>query len=262
MGGIAGCGSSCQCLSGTWQTPCPQDVPQSGSTCTVAGATCGYLTQASACDGSVDCYCESGTWSCGPTCITGPIVDASADAPDASPCNGGCLCFAVDTCPADCNLSVNEQPDGAGSEPFCSNGIAQCVPGGFSWSLGDPYGCPGMVTYFDSGPAPSGAFCCNYLNDTAIGPDSTGPVGDAAADAECVTNPTVGAACDPVVPACDPVGACRVGWICVSHQWVEVASNCVIERPTEPGDAARTVDAAVDDGAATDAGAGADAAED
>jgi hypothetical protein len=81
-GVIDGCSSNCQCLDGTWQAPCPAEVPQSGSACTAGGATCGYLTSAVACDGSVDCYCQGGAWSCAPTCIIA-IEDASTDAADA-----------------------------------------------------------------------------------------------------------------------------------------------------------------------------------
>jgi hypothetical protein len=80
-GGVAGCVFNCQCLDGTWQTPCPADAPQSGSACTAAGATCGYVTRAVACSGSVDCNCQSGAWSCAPTCVT----DASTNATDAGP---------------------------------------------------------------------------------------------------------------------------------------------------------------------------------
>jgi hypothetical protein len=77
MGGIAGCTSNCQCLGGTWQAPCPQDAPRNVSACTAENATCGYLTQAIACEGSVDCDCHDGVWSCGPTCVTAP--DAAPD---------------------------------------------------------------------------------------------------------------------------------------------------------------------------------------
>ena len=59
--------------------PCPADVPQSGSACTAAGATCGYVTSASACDGSMDCYCQGGAWSCGPTCALFDASVAEAD---------------------------------------------------------------------------------------------------------------------------------------------------------------------------------------
>jgi hypothetical protein len=60
-GGIVGCESNCQCASGTWQAPCPAEVPRNGDSCTGEGSTCGYLTQAIACGGSVDCYCRGGS---------------------------------------------------------------------------------------------------------------------------------------------------------------------------------------------------------
>jgi hypothetical protein len=39
------------CSSGSRPKPCPTNLPQSGGACTVEGATCGYLTDASACEG-------------------------------------------------------------------------------------------------------------------------------------------------------------------------------------------------------------------
>ncbi len=68
-------------------------------------------------------------------------------------------------------MSQTAQPDGSASEPFCSNGIAECVPDGGAWSFGQTNSCPGLnppgsqialpdypVTYLDGGP--DGAFCC------------------------------------------------------------------------------------------------------
>jgi hypothetical protein len=78
MGGIAGCTSNCQCLNGTWQAPCPTDLPQTGSACTPEGAECGYATSTNTC-GADNCYCQSGTWSCGPSCII-LMEDAGVDA--------------------------------------------------------------------------------------------------------------------------------------------------------------------------------------
>src|SRR5450432_2852892 len=49
QGGIAGCTSNCQCLGGTWQAPCPADLPTTGSACTSEGAECGYTTATNAC---------------------------------------------------------------------------------------------------------------------------------------------------------------------------------------------------------------------
>jgi hypothetical protein len=60
------------CSSGSRQAPCPTNVPQSGSACPAEGATCGYLADASACEGSVDCDCDVGVWTGGPTCVVPP----------------------------------------------------------------------------------------------------------------------------------------------------------------------------------------------
>jgi hypothetical protein len=82
-GGIAGCTSNCQCLNGTWQAPCPKDLPQTGSVCAPfaaeesLGAECGYSTSTNAC-GAENCSCEAGTWRCGPSCATGPENDSGA----------------------------------------------------------------------------------------------------------------------------------------------------------------------------------------
>ena len=109
---------------------------------------------------------------------------ANSDAGDGgvapNGCNAGCLCFGVDACPVGCYPSVTEAPDGSGSAPFCSNGIVQCVAGGFSWSLGVPANnCPGgPSTYLDSGPAPDGSFCCHYHQD-AVPDASAADAGDA-----------------------------------------------------------------------------------
>jgi hypothetical protein len=95
MGGIAGCTSNCQCLNGTWQAPCPHDAPQSGSACAPEGTECGYVTQAIACGGSVDCNCKSGAWTCGPTCVSPPTA---ADAGSLCVAAGGqCVSFGA-TC--------------------------------------------------------------------------------------------------------------------------------------------------------------------
>jgi hypothetical protein len=86
MGGIAGCSSNCQCLDGTWQAPCPADLPQTGSACTPASAECGYTTATNAC-GADNCTCQNGTWNCGPTCTT--LLDSGAEGgltPGAAAC--------------------------------------------------------------------------------------------------------------------------------------------------------------------------------
>jgi hypothetical protein len=87
IGDVAGCAVSLancqpQCLNGTWQNPCPADVPQSGSACAAAGAYCGYSDQPNPC-GADNCYCERGVWTCGPTCV----IDASVSLQDAADAN-------------------------------------------------------------------------------------------------------------------------------------------------------------------------------
>jgi hypothetical protein len=81
MGGIAGCASAypsnCQCLNGTWQAPCPADLPEAGSACTPEGAGCEYLT--STC--GVGCGCQAGSWNCG----TVRLGVACSNAVDAGP---------------------------------------------------------------------------------------------------------------------------------------------------------------------------------
>ena len=97
-------------------------------------------------------------------------VDAASDAGDDGfvpfGCNGGCSCFAVDACPGGCYVSQSAQPDGSASEPFCSNGIVECAPGGHAWSLGDmSNSCPVPdypPVYLDGS---TGAFCCVVQDD-------------------------------------------------------------------------------------------------
>jgi hypothetical protein len=98
-GGVAGCTSNCQCLNGTWQAPCPTDLPQTGSACAPfaaeapLGTECGYPTSTKAC-GAATCYCENSVWSCEPACIIGdastsPDTGASDAAPDTGPLDAG-----------------------------------------------------------------------------------------------------------------------------------------------------------------------------
>lgn len=158
-------------------------------------------------------------------------VDA-ADYSDASrlPCNGGCLCFAADACPVGCYPSVTEEPDGARAQPFCSNGITQCVPGGFSWSFGETKTCPGLnppgsrtalpdypVTYLDGGP--DGAFCCDLEREYALIGDATGDTGgdtggtrDAASGGPC----TATSDCNPGEQCLFPIGDCSAKGQCLS----------------------------------------------
>jgi hypothetical protein len=77
MGGIPGCTSNCQCLDGKWQVPCPTDLPQTGSACTLEGEECGYVTSTNACEAD-NCYCQSGAWDCEPSCAIGPEYDSGA----------------------------------------------------------------------------------------------------------------------------------------------------------------------------------------
>jgi hypothetical protein len=150
--------------------------------CTAAGGQCVV--------GSVSCAVP-GPQSCGPAgpggtfCCLSQSVDDGGPAPH--PCNAGCLCYAIDACPTGCYPSVTEAPDGSGSEPFCSNGIVQCVAGGFSWSSGTPgNNCPaGPTAYLDGGPAPDGSFCCDYQQEDAGVDAAAADAGasDAAADA-------------------------------------------------------------------------------
>jgi hypothetical protein len=126
--GIVGCESNCQCLGETWQAPCPEGAPQSGSSCNGEGATCGYVTQATACGGSVDCYCRGGAWTCDPTCVTPP--DAGPDSAGCIAAGGECL-FPNVICatpgPQSCG-SVNQ------GSYCCLSNVADC-------------GQPSMTTY-------------------------------------------------------------------------------------------------------------------
>lgn len=91
-GGIPGCGSNCQCLDGTWQAPCPADLPETGRPCSPENAYCGYTTSTNPC-GADNCYCQGGAWTCGPTCVIS--LDSGGQPSDAgtpesgSPSDGG-----------------------------------------------------------------------------------------------------------------------------------------------------------------------------
>lgn len=140
-GGIADCDSNCQCLGGTWQAPCPEDAPQSGSSCTAQGATCGYLTQATACNGSVDCDCQGGAWTCSPTCTTPP--DAGPDSAGCLASGGECL-FSNVICavPGPQTCGVN-QP----GSYCCLSNVADC-------------GQPNAATYACPAAQPEGGLTC------------------------------------------------------------------------------------------------------
>ena len=55
---------------------CPPGLPGPGGSCDQEGVTCGYETSTSAC-GVADCDCQSGKWTCRPSCA---IADAEAGA--------------------------------------------------------------------------------------------------------------------------------------------------------------------------------------
>ena len=76
-GGVTGCPGQCQCLSGTWQAPCPDALPVTGSACTAPGATCGYAGPSLPSD-SEDCYCLDGGWYCSPTGVSTSTTLASS----------------------------------------------------------------------------------------------------------------------------------------------------------------------------------------
>jgi hypothetical protein len=137
--GIAGCESNCQCLSGTWQAPCPAALPQTGSACTPEGAYCGYTTSTNAC-GADNCYCQSGAWGCGPTCI---IDDASTSADAGAGASGSAACVAaggqcVRPGGGPCTLVGPEQacsPDQVGGTFCCAVAPdASCPDGGIQAS--------------------------------------------------------------------------------------------------------------------------------
>jgi hypothetical protein len=147
-----GCESDCQCVGGTWQSPCPEGgMPPSGSSCKTEGATCGYLVNGSACgNATVGCDCRGGTWACEPPCNTPP--DAGADAGGCIAAGGECLNSNV-ICAVPGSLSCGAVYPGA---PYCClSNVADC---------GQPsatiYACPpaqpdgGTCT---SAPVPLGA---------------------------------------------------------------------------------------------------------
>lgn len=60
--------NTCQCAGGVWQAvTCPADLPKPGQDCSPEGAYCGYATETNPC-GAANCYCQGGSWNCGPTC--------------------------------------------------------------------------------------------------------------------------------------------------------------------------------------------------
>ena len=138
-GGIVGCESNCQCVSGTWQAPCPAEVPRNGDSCTGEGSTCGYLTQAIACGGSVDCYCRGGAWACGPTCVIPP--DAGPDGAGCIASGGECLNSNVICAVPGPQTCGNVTPAGL---YCCLSNVANC-------------GQPDTTTYACPAPSDGGA---------------------------------------------------------------------------------------------------------
>jgi hypothetical protein len=197
-GGIMGCESNCQCVGGTWQAPCPAAMPRNGSSCTAEGATCGYLTQAIACGGSVDCHCQGGAWACGPTCVTPP--DAGPDAAGCIAAGGECLYSNVICAvpgPQSCGAV------GPGAPYCCLSNVANC-------------GQPSATTYACPPAQPEGGLTC---------PSAPVPLG--APNYEALVQATDNDASYPVgcrvtFPACNnghvPYCTCRIDgepiWSC------------------------------------------------
>jgi hypothetical protein len=118
---IAGCGGGCQCLGGTWQSPCPDGGPDAGDSCEADGASCGVLHYGvGPCGGSEDCYCQHGQWACYPTCAEPPDTGHPAEA-------------SVPFCPDPCDAGTHyceaqydsENPD-AGVSYFCLPFVLDC----------------------------------------------------------------------------------------------------------------------------------------
>jgi hypothetical protein len=144
MTGIVGCESDCQCVHGTWQSPCPDaGMPPSGSSCNTEGAACGYLTNGNACGtAAVDCYCQAGTWACKPSCNT--PLDAGPDAGGCIAAGGECLNSNV-ICSVQGSLSCGAVYPGA---PYC------CMS-----NVGD-CGQPSATTYACPPAQPDGGMTC------------------------------------------------------------------------------------------------------
>jgi hypothetical protein len=160
MGGIACSPPNCQpqCLDGTWQNPCPADLPQTGRVCAAEGAYCGYSNVANEC-GADNCYCQGGAWSCGPTCI----IDASAV--DDGGSDGGCGADA--NCPADYTCfedgGVWRCPGNSSPSPACPPGAgsgASCdYDGGGCFSCSEGAGIECGCAFNDGGDAGAAWLC-------------------------------------------------------------------------------------------------------
>jgi hypothetical protein len=174
---IEGCTSNCNCLDGTWQAPCPTNLPETGSACTPEGAECGYSNVANAC-GADNCYCEGGAWSCGPTCA----IEASTD--------GGFDGGTEASGPAACVASGGK----------CVQGVAFCANVG-----------PGATpkSCLDLGPT---MLCCAANADAGCTEIQASSYDQSCqSDSDCVTV-NVGNACAECTFACGTnVGAISVG---------------------------------------------------
>ncbi len=151
-GGVQGCASDCKCIEGTWEAPCPTDVPQNASACSIEGVTCGYTTKNTACNGSMDCSCQRAAWSCAPTCV---VTDASSQyTSDGGGHDAGLICRLGGMCsPA--------QPCPGGIEGCVSN--CQCLDG--TWQTPCPTGMPKNAS-----ACPIEGVTCGYITQsTACG---------------------------------------------------------------------------------------------
>ena len=71
--------STCECAGDVWQpVTCPPALPGAGDACSAEGAYCGYTTETNPC-GAANCYCQGGSWSCGPTCVFEAGAGGSTD---------------------------------------------------------------------------------------------------------------------------------------------------------------------------------------
>jgi hypothetical protein len=184
--GITGCDSNCQCLDGTWQAPCPADLPQTGSACTTEGAECGYTTSTNACEAD-NCYCKSGVWNCEPSCAIGPAIeDAAADAfvaqcTNAAACKVGEVCCVIT--PGTTNCQAGPCPSVPANSSWGGGPFQLCATAAECFAAGDTCGV------FSEGPGNlPGIFACNAPADggTTEAATDSGPLdADACAPSGC-----------------------------------------------------------------------------
>jgi len=128
---LATCLSACAPGQSGPPTPstCPEDLPEAGRACALAGVECRYTKSTSAC--GVACDCLGGAWSCGPTCAI--VVEDASAASDGGVSDAGSY----------------------GADCIAAGG--QCVLGNYICAVpGPPETC---------GSGPGGAYCC--LSETA-----------------------------------------------------------------------------------------------